>query len=111
MYAYTPLFATVSQIARPHNTSLIRVFAEDEMDKVVYSVDVSTSTSASYSGMTLNIEANVAFHQNRTYYLEADQGVCVCACMCVCVCCVCGVCVCFVWCHVCVGSSEGGANR
>ena len=110
---YIPLFAAVSQIARPHNTSLIRVYEKDEMNKEVLSVDVSTSTDAKYSGMTLSIKTNATFNQSRMYYLEADQGMCVCICvvcgvMCVlcvfcvvsCVCCVC-VCVCLVSC-VCV---------
>ena len=83
---YIPLFAAVSQIARPHNTSLIRVFAQDEMDKEVLSVDVSTSTDAKYSEMTLSIETNATFNQSRMYFLEADQGVCLYC----------------VWCHVCV---------
>ena len=132
---YIPLFAAVSQIARPHNPSLIRVCAQDEMNKEVFSVDVSNSTDAEYSGMTLSIKTNATFNQSRMYYLEADQGVCgcvvvlcvvsyvcvvcvvcgvVCVCVCVCVWCVCvwcRVCVCFVWCHVCVwcvcvGSSD-----
>ena len=115
---YIPLFAAVSQIARPHNTSLIRVFAQDEMDKEVLSVDVSTSTDTKYSGMTLSIRTNATFNQSRMYYLEADRGMRVCICVvcgvmcvlcvfyvvsCVCVCMFCVVlCVCVCVCCVCL---------
>ena len=109
------IVGAVSQIARPHNTSLIRVYEKDEMSKEVLSVDVSTSTDAEYSGMTLSIKTNVTFNQSRMYYLEADQGVCGCVVVLCVVSCVC--CVCFVWCRVCVCVCvhvmcvQGGANR
>ena len=49
------------------------------MNKEVLSVDVSASTDAEYSGMTLSInKINATFNQSRMYYLEADQGMRVC---------------------------------
>ena len=70
-------------------------------------MDVSNSSDAVYFGNALSISTTTPFLSTRTYYLEADSGMCMfvsvfmCVCVCVVVCkavcvraCVCVVCAC-----------------